>query len=158
MTARARDTIVLERTYRATVQELWELWTTSAGFESWWAPEGCRTRVRTLEAREGGELSYDMIADSPDVFAAMRGMGLPVSHLERARVAEFRPLERLVRRLLIDFVPGVAPYESTLIVDFFPSGERVRMVVSLLPMHDEAFTIKAGQGLASQLRNLDAVL
>jgi uncharacterized protein YndB with AHSA1/START domain len=29
---------VIERTYRATVQELWELWTTKEGFESWWGP------------------------------------------------------------------------------------------------------------------------
>ena len=155
MTARTRDKVVLERTYRATVQELWELWTTREGFESWWAPEGCRTHVRTLEACEGGELHYEMIAASPEMIAAMKEMGLPVSHLEHARFSVFEPLKRLVLRLMIDFVPGVAPYESTIMVDFFPSGERVRMVVTLLPMHDEEFTAKAEQGLESQLGNLD---
>jgi uncharacterized protein YndB with AHSA1/START domain len=28
--------IVIERTYAASAQELWDLWTTKAGFESWW--------------------------------------------------------------------------------------------------------------------------
>jgi hypothetical protein len=40
-------------------------------------------------------------------------------------------------------------------VDFFPSGEWVHMVVTLSPMHDEEFTQLASRGLASQLANLD---
>ena len=157
MTTKSKQ-VVLERSYRATLQELWDLWTTRDGFESWWAPEGCRTHVRTLDAREGGELHYEMIADTPEMIASMKDMGLPVSHLERARFSVFQPMERLVLRLMIDFVPGIAPYESTLMVDFFPSGERVRMVVTLLPMHDEAFTVMAEQGLEGQLRNLDRLV
>jgi hypothetical protein len=40
-------------------------------------------------------------------------------------------------------------------VDFFPIGEWLRMVVTLCPMHNEEFTKMAAAGLASQLRNLD---
>jgi uncharacterized protein YndB with AHSA1/START domain len=36
---------VIERTYRASVEELWELWTTKEGFESWWGPDGFRVEV-----------------------------------------------------------------------------------------------------------------
>jgi hypothetical protein len=56
---------------------------------------------------------------------------------------------------MMDFLPGVEPYENPLMVDFFPSGEWVRMVVTLNPMHDEEFTRMAAEGLASQFRNLD---
>jgi hypothetical protein len=56
---------------------------------------------------------------------------------------------------MMDFLPGVEPYESPIIVDFFPSDEWVRMVVTLSPMHDDEFTNMASEGLASQLRNLD---
>ena len=146
---------VMERTYRASVDELWELWTTKEGFESWWPPEGCRAEVHAIEACLNGELQYDMIAETPEMVAAMKELGLPASHVERARFSEFRPLERLVLAIMIDFLPGVAPYEGTLTVDFFPSGEWVRMVVTLSPMHDEEFTKMASEGLASQFRNLD---
>src|SRR5262245_13778297 len=61
-----RPKVVLERTYRARAEELWDLWTTKEGFESWWGPEGFRVEVRTLEARAGGALHYDMIADAPE--------------------------------------------------------------------------------------------
>lgn len=147
--------LVMERTYRASVDELWELWTTKEGFESWWPPEGSRAEVHAIEACLNGKLQYDMIAETPEMVAVMKELGLPASHVERARFSEFRPLERLVLAIMMDFLPGVAPYEGTLTVDFFPSGEWVRMVVTLSPMHDEEFTKMASEGLASQFRNLD---
>ena len=146
---------VIERTYRASVEELWEMWTTKEGFESWWPPEGFRTEVHTIEARPNGKLRYEMIAETPEMVAVMKDLGLPVSHVERARFSEFRPMERLVLAIMMDFLPEVEPYEGTLIVDFFPSGEWVRMVVTLSPMHDEKFTRMAAEGLESQFRNLD---
>ena len=146
---------VMERTYRASVEELWELWTTKEGFESWWPPEGFRAEVHAIEACPNGKLHYEMIAETPEMVAVMKELGLPASHVERARFSEFRPLERLVLAIMMDFLPGVAPYEGTLTVDFFPSGEWVRMVVTLSPMHDEEFTKMASEGLASQFRNLD---
>ncbi len=56
---------------------------------------------------------------------------------------------------VIDFLPGVIPYESTIVAEFFPSGETVRMVVTLDPMHDEEFTKMQTAGFTSQLSNLD---
>jgi uncharacterized protein YndB with AHSA1/START domain len=75
MTAKARSaaavTVVLERTYRARVEELWALWTTKEGFESRWGPEGFRVEVHKLEPKVAGALDYDMIADAPEQVAAM---------------------------------------------------------------------------------------
>jgi uncharacterized protein YndB with AHSA1/START domain len=153
--AASRSTTVVERTYRASVEELWELWTTKEGFESWWGPDGFRVEVRALEARLGGTLHYDMIADSPEMIAAMKQMGRPTSHEARARFSEIRPHDRLAITSMIDFLPGVIPYESTIVAEFFPSGETVRMVVTLDPMHDEEFTKMQTAGFTSQLSKLD---
>src|SRR5262245_34782288 len=54
MASAARPKVVIERTYRARARELWELWTTKVGFESWWGPEGFRVNVRTLDPHLGG--------------------------------------------------------------------------------------------------------
>jgi uncharacterized protein YndB with AHSA1/START domain len=150
-----RPKVVIERTYRAKVGELWELWTTKQGFESWWGPDGFRVEVHALEARLGGALHYDMIADSPEMIAAMKQMGRPISHESRARFTEIRPHERLAITSVIDFLPGVIPFESTIVAEFFPSGETVRMVVTLDPMHDEEFTKMQTAGFTSQLSKLD---
>src|SRR6266403_1654580 len=72
--------IRLERRYEAAVEDLWFLWTTKEGFESWWGPEGFRVEVRKLDLREGGELVYDMIAATPEHIEFMKKANMPVSH------------------------------------------------------------------------------
>src|SRR5678815_4488617 len=94
--------VVFERTYRARAQEVWDLWTTKEGFESWWGPVGFRVEVHTLEPRVGGALHYDMIADAPEAIAAMKEMGRPISHGTRGSFTELRPLERLAIEHVID--------------------------------------------------------
>jgi uncharacterized protein YndB with AHSA1/START domain len=150
-----RPRIVVERTYRTKVRELWNLWTTKEGFESWWGPEGCRVEVRTLEARVGGRLQYCMIAEGAEQIAATKRLGLSISQEVRARFAEMRPQERLVLMHVIDFVPGVKPYDSTIAVDFLSLGVSSRMVVTIEPMHSEEFTRLSHDGFASQLTKLD---
>jgi len=150
-----REKVVIERTYRARVEELWELWTTEQGFESWWGPEGFRVEVHALEARAGGKLEYDMIADAPDAIAAMRRMGQPLSHGTRGRYAELEPLVRLKLVHVIDFIRGVEPYESTIEVDFHAVGDRARMVTTLHPHRDPHWTKMSAEGYRSQLTKLD---
>lgn len=147
--------LIIERTYRAPVGELWSLWTTKDGFESWWGPEGFRVEVRTLEARVGGRLEYAMIAVGAEQIAFMKSMGAPLSQEARARFTELRPQERLALTTVIDFLPGVEPYESTVAVDFISLGASSRMVVTLAPMHSEEFTRLAHAGWASQVTKLD---
>ncbi|MGJ0535633.1 MAG: hypothetical protein ACR65W_20600 [Methylocystis sp.] len=42
--------------------------------------KGFRVEVHVLEARKGGALEYDMIADAPEAIAAMKGMGAILPH------------------------------------------------------------------------------
>lgn len=147
--------VVIERTYAARVEDLWALWATKDGFESWWGPEQFRVEVHRLEAREGGALEYDMIADTPEAIAAMREMGQPTSHATRGVYSEFRPHSRLKLTHVIDFVPGQAPYDSVIEVDFSPAGESARMVVTLHPHIDPEWTRMSVEGFTSQLGKLD---
>ncbi|MGE0714519.1 MAG: SRPBCC domain-containing protein [Alphaproteobacteria bacterium] len=147
--------VIVERRYRARVEDLWALWTTKDGFESWWGPQGFRVEVHTLEARPGGALDYDMIADAPDAVAAMQRMGQPLSHGTRGRFAEFAPHRRLTLVHVIDFIAGVEPYESVIEVDFHVDGEGARMVVTLHPHRDPHWTRMSAEGFASQLGKLD---
>jgi uncharacterized protein YndB with AHSA1/START domain len=147
--------IVVERTYRASVRELWDMWTTKEGLESWWGPEGMRVEVQTLEARLGGRLLYQMIAVTPETVAAMEQLGLPPSLPNHGRFSEFRPHQSLAMTEMIDFVPGVGPYEFTKRVEFFPSGEHVRMVVTIDPLHNEEWTRLSREGFTSELGKLD---
>ena len=123
------NNITIERTYKASLADVWALWTTKDGFESWWGRRASASTC-TASSRTGGELHYDMIADTPEQVEAMKRMGQPVSHETHGTFSELRPRERLVLTHIIDFLPGVTPYESTIVAEFFPAGERVRMVVT----------------------------
>jgi uncharacterized protein YndB with AHSA1/START domain len=148
--------VVIERTYRAPISTLWDLWTTTPGFESWWGPQGFRVDVHELDARPGGVLRYDMIADTPEMVAAMTEMGDTASHAVHARFSVVEPHSRLVVTNVIDFLPGVAAYESDISVEFVPAdGDAVRMIVTLDGLHDEQHTRMQEEGFTSQLTKLD---
>jgi uncharacterized protein YndB with AHSA1/START domain len=147
--------VVIERTYSARLDELWNLWTTARGFESWWGPEGYECKVHSMESRAGGILHYDLRANAPEQVDALHRMGRPTSHEAWTRFTEHRPLERVSLTTIIDFLPGVRPYEHTITVDFSRLREGAHMVVTLEPMHSEEFTELTTMGFTSQLTKLD---
>jgi uncharacterized protein YndB with AHSA1/START domain len=146
---------VIERIYRTRVKDLWWLWTTKEGFESWWGGEGSRVEVHTIEAREGGTLHYDMIAVEPADATARHQLGLARSSSVRAKFTQFIPYQRLTLTHVIDCVPGVKTYESTIAVEFFPAGDFVRMVTTIEPMHNAEFTKTSIRVFTSQLKMLE---
>ena len=89
----SRPVIRLERRYEAAVEDLWYLWTTKEGFESWWGPEGFRVAVRKLDLRVGGELEYDMIAVAPEQIEFMKKANMPASHGTRGTFAQIVPFD-----------------------------------------------------------------
>ena len=59
----------IQRTYAASIDEAWALWTTKSGIESWWGPEGFDVTVTSLDLRPGGHLIYLMTAVAPEQVA-----------------------------------------------------------------------------------------
>ena len=97
----------IERTYAASIDEAWTLWTTKAGIESWWGPEGFDVTVTSLDLRPGGELVYLMTATAPEQVAFMKRSGMPISTECRVTYTEVSPPGRLAYKTLTDFVPDV---------------------------------------------------
>jgi uncharacterized protein YndB with AHSA1/START domain len=147
--------VTFERTYRATAQEIWDLWTTKDGFESWWGPEGFRVEVSRIEPWLGGALHYAMIAQTPEMVEAMKQLGQPQVVDTRGRYSEFEPQRRLQLTHMIDFFKGVQPYENAMEVELAPAGDRVRMVVTLHPMHSPELSRMQAEAVESQLMKLD---
>ncbi len=154
--ARARFTI--ERTYGASLEEAWSLWTTKAGIESWWGPEGFAVTVLSLDLRPGGELVYRMTATAPEQVAFMKQAGMPLSTEARVTYTEVTAPNRLAYMTRADFVPGVAPYDVATVVELQASGGGVKLTLTFDAMHDDVWTERARAGNESQLRKLDAIL
>jgi len=148
----------LERTFEAPTEMIWELWTTAAGLEEWWAPDGFETRVSNLELRPGGELRYTMTATAPEQIAFVRNLGLPLSNEFRRTFTELVPPTRLGYLSLIDFVPGHDPYEHLTTIEIEPAGERTNVVMTLDPLHDETWTQDYRAHRADELDKLEAAI
>jgi uncharacterized protein YndB with AHSA1/START domain len=148
----------LERTCSATAERVWELWTTPRGIESWWAPDGFAVEVEQLDLRPGGSLVYTMTATAPEQIEFMRNAGMPLSTTSRKTFTEVEPQRRLAYTSLVDFVPGVEPYEFLTVVDLEPVEDGVRIVMTVETMHDETWTERLLAGRANELDNLGAVL
>ena len=150
--------IRIERTYPASANEVWDLWTTSQGIESWWAPNGFKVEVRKLDLRTGGELLYAMTATAPEQVEFMKSAGMPLTTESRKTFTELVPPKRIAYTSLADFIPGVAPYEFLTVVDLTPSGDGVRVVMTVDPMHDEVWTQRLVMGRENELDNLAQVI
>jgi uncharacterized protein YndB with AHSA1/START domain len=154
----AKRRITIERTFNAPIEDVWDLWTTKEGIESWWGPEGFTVKVHEIDLRPGGELRYAMIATAPAQIEFMKKAGMPLTTEARMTYTEIVPQRRLEYTHLVDFVPGVAPYDVTTVVELHPSAQGVRLVLTFDAMHDEEWTQRAAMGWESELGKLAKIL
>ncbi|HEY2728830.1 MAG TPA: SRPBCC domain-containing protein [Polyangia bacterium] len=150
--------ITLERTFAAPIEDVWELWTTKEGIESWWGPDGFSVKVSKLELWPGGELLYAMTADGPEQVEFMKKAGMPLTTKTRGTYDEIVRHRRLAFRQLADFVPGVAPYDVATLVELHPTAQGVRMVLTFDAMHDEQWTKMAEMGWRNELDKMERAL
>jgi uncharacterized protein YndB with AHSA1/START domain len=151
---RSDDKIVIERTYEASIEDVWELWTTREGIESWWGPEGFSVKVHELDLRAGGQMVYAMTAVGPPQVQFMKQAGMPLTTEARLTYTAIVPGKTIAYTHRADFIPGVAPYNVGNKVDFFAAGANVRMVLTLDPMHSDEWTQRTRMGMESQLGKL----
>ncbi|TME79999.1 MAG: SRPBCC domain-containing protein [Chloroflexi bacterium] len=155
----ARRRVSIERTFAgAAAEDVWALWTTKEGIESWWGPDGFEVNVRRLDVRLRGELLYAMTATAPDQIEFLKKAGMPLTTESLVRYTDVVPLERLAFTQLADFIPGVKPYEVATTVAFEMIPEGVRLVLTLDAMHDEHWTKLAVMGWEQELDNLGRML
>jgi uncharacterized protein YndB with AHSA1/START domain len=147
-----------ERTFAAPASLIWELLTTAAGLERWWAPDGFESRISELELRPGGRLRYTLTATAPEQVEFMRNVGAPVSAEFCKTFTEVGPPNRLAYLSLIDFVPDHEPYEHLTTIDVEPAGARTNVVMTLDPLHDETWTRQHRAHRGEELDNLSRIL
>ena len=154
----ARRQITLERNFDAAIEEVWELWTTKEGIESWWGPDGFSVEVSRIDLRPGGELVYDMTATAPDQKDFLKKAGMAQTTTSRLVFTEVTPPRRLAYTQLADFIPGVLAYEVAITVELDKTSQGVRMVLTFDAMHDEHWTNMAVMGWENEIGKLVKLL
>lgn len=55
------STIYIKRDFNATLQKVWQAWTTAELLDRWWGPEPWRAETKAMDFREGGYWLYAMV-------------------------------------------------------------------------------------------------
>jgi uncharacterized protein YndB with AHSA1/START domain len=149
-----REQLTMVRTFEATPREVWELWTTKAGIESWWGPDGFHVEVHAIDLRPAGLLLYAMVADTAETIALMERQGMPHRQELRITFREVVPLQRLAYTHAADFIPGEAAYDVETVVTLEQQGSQVKMTLCFDRMHDETWTQRAVASWELELNRL----
>jgi uncharacterized protein YndB with AHSA1/START domain len=154
-----KKTVTLERVYDATQSELWEMWTTKEGIESWWGPDGFVVFVHEIDLRVGGLLRYQMTAVGAEAIDAMKNAREPLTQELRARYVLIQPERVAAWANIVDFIGGVDPYEAETRIELSDAGEgRTRLQLHVGVMHAERWTNLAVEGWRSELSKLERAL
>lgn len=154
-----RSSTTIEREYDATVEELWDMWTTQAGIEAWWGPGGFGVTVQSIDLRPGGVLNYTMHALESDKVAFMKAAGMPVSTRCSMTFIDVEPPRRLAYRHRVDFVPGVEHYDVTHVIEIEPvANGKVHLRLTIDVMHNGEWTQRAVAGWEDELGKLATAL
>ncbi len=156
--ASLKKAFTTERTFKATPERMWALWTTKEGAESWWAPEGSTVKVRTLDLRPGGAFDLEHTASTPEQVAGMKELGLPLTVRVRSVYLEVVEPRRLVFKTTMDFVPKVPSYETITEVDFVKVKEGTKVVFTYSKTHSEEWDEMSRQGQMSEFDRLGRLL
>jgi uncharacterized protein YndB with AHSA1/START domain len=150
--------ITIDRTFSAPIEDVWELWTTKEGIESWWGPDGFTTKVFKLDLWPGGALHYAMTATAEPQIEFMKRAGMPLTNHTRGTYDEVTKPTRLAFTQVADFIPGVAAYDVETLVELQPVAGGTRCLLTFDAMHDEQWTQMAKMGWESELGRLDTAL
>jgi uncharacterized protein YndB with AHSA1/START domain len=155
---RPRPKLTLERTYDATPEEIWELWTSRSGIEALVPPDGFKVEVSKLDLRPGGSLVYVMTVVGREQVEYMTKAGLSLATEQHVVFVEVDPPRRLVSREVADFIPGVEPYEVETVLQLEVVDGGTHLVLTFDAMHDDRWTENARLGREQELRKLGELL
>jgi uncharacterized protein YndB with AHSA1/START domain len=149
----------IDRSLKASIEKVWQMWTTKEGLEKWWGPQGFRSVVQHLDVRVGGRFEIVMTAILPEIIEQLRAGGMGESSVAKGDYTGIEPNRRLAYTNAVDFVPGVEPYTTTTVVEMsaIPGGG-TRLVVSNDVMHDQAWTRMATMGWTQQIDKLEKLI
>lgn len=58
--------LTVVRAFDASLERVWEAWTTSGILDQWWAPKPYKAETKTMDFREGGRWIYCMVGPTGD--------------------------------------------------------------------------------------------
>ncbi|HLE47462.1 MAG TPA: SRPBCC domain-containing protein [Candidatus Thermoplasmatota archaeon] len=147
----ANTGFTIERTFKASPEKVWDMWTTKAGLEKWWVlaakDMGMEMTIAKLDVRVGGK--YEFIMTDPKV--KLRNYGT---------YTEVKPRKRLAWTWTFDIflAPGEKPYDVPISVDLEPVSGGTKLTFKQGPLASAEHTEGSRQGVTANFEKLRQAL
>jgi uncharacterized protein YndB with AHSA1/START domain len=129
----AQDAVVIERSFDAPVELIWQMWTDPAHFAAWYGPDGATIPVANLEVRVGGTRLVCMEMQTPGGLMQMWFTGEYREVVENERLVYTESLSDENGTVRTPSELGMSeghPLTTEVQVDLVDLGGRTRMVMT----------------------------
>jgi uncharacterized protein YndB with AHSA1/START domain len=130
-TSRSQDAVVIERSFDAPVELVWQMWTDPEHFKAWYGPDGATIPVAKMDVRVGGTRLVCMEIRSPDGPLQMWFTGEYREVVENARLVYTESISDEDGNVASPSgMAGDHPMITEVRVEFEYVGGRTRMVLT----------------------------
>ena len=128
----SQPALVIERSFDAPVELLWQLWTDPEHFRAWYGPQGATIPVATMDVRVGGTrlLCMEMVLPSGPMQMWFAGEYLEVVVLERLVYTDFMSDEHGERPVPSDSGAGGGHVTTEVRVEFENLAGRTKQILT----------------------------
>ena len=128
-----KDAVVIERSFNAPVDRIWQLWTDPELFKAWYGPDGATIPVAKMDVRVGGTRLVCMEMQSPDGPRQMWFTGEYLEVVEHERLVYTESMADQEGNVLSPSdlgMPAGHPTTTEVRVELTDLGDRTKMVMT----------------------------
>ena len=129
----SQDAVVIERTFDAPADLLWQMWTEPEHFKAWYGPDGATIRVAKMDVRAGGSRLVCMEVDTPGGLMRMWFTGEYRQVIQNQRLSYTESMSDENGTVLPPQdtgMPGGQPATTEVTVELEDLGGRTKMVLT----------------------------
>jgi uncharacterized protein YndB with AHSA1/START domain len=127
------DAVVIERSFTAPVELIWQMWTVPDHFKAWYGPGGATVPVADMDVRVGGRRLVCMEMQTPDGLTRMWFTGVYREVVPNKRLVYTDSMSDAEGNVLSPTdlgMPDGHPTTTEVIVELEQVGGRTRMVMT----------------------------
>ncbi|MGB2627614.1 MAG: SRPBCC domain-containing protein [Candidatus Acidiferrum sp.] len=123
-------TVRMERTFNASVADVWKVWNAADSIEKWWGPKSYTALVVRNDVRAGGNYLWAMKSEQGRMFWNTGTYKQVVADKKIVSTMSFANENGIITPGPQVSVPGQWPDEITVIVEFSESGGKAGITVT----------------------------
>ena len=123
-------TVCAERTFNASITDVWRVWNDADSIQKWWGPKGYTALVARNDLREGGSYLWAMKSEQGKMFWSTGTYREVVANKKIVSTMSFSNENGKAIPGSQVSVPGKWPSEITVVVDFRESEGKTRVTVT----------------------------